>query len=471
MNLLIKKFFGFSIGPVVGAFISFITVPLTTYFVLPEEYGKASMFTVIQSLIVTILYLGVDQAYTRAYHETKNKKNLLLHSMLAPMILSLVIFLLVCLNLDNVSIFLFGSADYHLATFLFGITIVLLVFERFIMLSIRMQEKALEYSLVSVILKLSVLIFTFLFVFFIRRDFLAVVYSTALGQILVDSYLIIRYRKYINFIDFSFDKVLFKKLLIFGLPLILSASLNNLLHSIDRIALRAWSNFHEIGIFTTALKISSALTILQTSFTSFWTPTAYRWYSQKKEVKYFELISKVVLLVMSTIFCLILLFKEIVVFLLGAEYADSKYIIGLLCLYPIMYTLSETTSLGIAFSKKSYLNIWVSLISIIPNILLNFVLIPELGAVGAAIATGVSYIVFFLARSYFSMKNWVGFPLGKEVIVSFILLFAAIVNTQNLNYITLINCGFLILLIIIQIPTISKIFSIYRKKEKDWDFS
>lgn len=470
MNPLIKKFFGFSIGPVIGAFISFITVPITTYFVLPQEYGKASMFTVIQGLIVTILYLGIDQAYTREYHESKDKKHLLLNSMLVPILLSLLIFIIISLNLEKFSSLLFGSSEYLLATFLFGVTIIFLVFERFIMLSIRMEEKAIEYSIVSIILRLNVLIFTLLFVFFIRRDFLAVVYSTAFGQIIVDFYLIIRYRKSLNLKGFSFDNLLFKKSLKFGMPLILSAALNNLLHSIDRISLRAWSNFYEIGIFTAALKITAPLTIIQTSFTSFWTPTAYRWNSQKKEAKYYDLVSKVVLLVLSIIFCMILIFKDLAVLLLGKEYADARYLIGLLCLYPIMYTLSETTSLGIAFSRKSYLNMWVSLISIVPNIILNYLLIPEFGAVGAAIATGVSFVVFFLGRSYFSMRNWRGFPLKQEITVSFILLFAALINTFDCSYITVINIIFLLLILLLQVPTIKKLITV-RKKDKEWDFS
>ncbi|OCA84627.1 lipopolysaccharide biosynthesis protein [Bacillus sp. FJAT-27986] len=469
MKKFINSFLLFSMGPVIGAIISIVTIPLTTYFISPEEFGKSSMFTLFLGLIVTVLYLGIDQAYTREFHESNNRINLLKNAMLLPLLISVFLFIIIIFNLNFVSNVLFGSPEYKFAALLFGVTIIFMVLERFIMLSIRMEEKALEYSILNIILKLNILILTLFFVFFIRRDFLTVVYSTVFGQILADMYLIIRYRVYLDFRKFKFDKSLVIKLVKFGAPLIIAASFTRLLNSMDRIALRTWSDFYEIGIFTAALKVSATLTIIQTSFTAFWTPIALRWHKEKKNPKNFELVSNSILLLLSFLFCLILIFKDyIVLILLGSKYMDATTIIGLLCLYPIMYTLSETTTLGIIFSRKTHYNIWVSILSIIPNILLNIVLVPYFGAVGAAIATGFSYIVFFVCRSYFSSKNWVGFSVKPHIIITAILFMAAIINAQNYNYSTYINLAFLVLIIIIQIPTIKKLISF--KKDNDYDF-
>jgi O-antigen/teichoic acid export membrane protein len=472
MGIFIKKLMGFSLGPVLGALISFITIPLTTHFVTPSEFGQASMFSLFQILIVAFLYLGFDQAYTREYHESNNKNNLMKNALLVPLFLSIIIFIFISINLDMVSKMLFESTKYKIAAFLFGLTIIFMTVERFILLSIRMEEKALEYSIFNVVIKLIILVITIFYVTFIGKDFLAVVYSNALGQLICDLLLFIRYKDNLIFWDFKFDKELVLKLIKFGIPLVIASSLSNLLNSLDRIFLRNWSNFTEIGIFTAALKISATLSIIQASFTSFWVPTAYRWYNQNKHIKHFEIVSNVLLLLMSFLLCLILLFKNFIVVLLSNGYEDSKYIIGLLCLQPIMYTVSETTTLGIVFSKKSYLNITISILAILPNILLNITLVPKYGAVGASIATGLSYIVFFIGRSYFSNKNWVGFSFKNHIIISFILFIATLFNTQTFKYLSIINLGFLILIIIIQFPTIKSFISIYRSKNnKDWDFS
>lgn len=463
----LRKLVGFSFGPIVGAIISFITVPITTFFVSPEIYGKASMFTLFQVMIVTFLYLGFDQAYTREYHESTKKENLLKNSMVIPLFLSFIIFILVCLNTDFFSSILFGSDHYTLTTIFFGFSFIALTIERFVLLSIRMEEKALEYSLVNIIIKFNILLLTVILLVFVTKEFLSIVYANAIGQILGDLYLIIRYNKYLNYKNFELDKKLIIKLFRFGFPLILAASIVTLLNTLDRISLRIWSNFNEIGIFTTALKISSVFTIIQAAFTSFWVPTAYRWFTEKKEIRYFQIVSDVLLLTFSILFIGILILKDYIVLLLSSDYSSTSFILGLLCLQPIMYTLSETTTLGIVFSKKSYLNIYVSILSIIPNILLNFLLVPNYGAVGAAAATGFSYICFFFLRSYYSYKYWKGFALKKHVIISLLMFTAAILNAFNFKNIILINLGILVIILIIQLSTFKLLQNTYRNSRSN----
>ena len=84
---LIKKLGAFSIGPIVSAFIGFITVPLVTNFISPEEYGKASMFSLVQGILSMIIYLGMDQAFVREFFVfPKNKKNhLMANAMILPL--------------------------------------------------------------------------------------------------------------------------------------------------------------------------------------------------------------------------------------------------------------------------------------------------------------------------------------------------------------------------------------------------
>lgn len=463
MKRFIQKLIGFSVGPFVGAMLSLITIPVTTYFVAPSEYGKASMFITFQMLVGTFLFLGMDQAYTRAYHEEKNKLNLFQNALCVPMLFAFLIIVLTTIFPHTVSTMLFDSPDEVIAALLFGVMIVFMVIERFILLSIRMEEKALEYSLLNIFVKFSILVLTVVYVLFIRRDFLAVVYSTVFGQILGDVYLLVRYRKLLNLRHFSIDRRLVRGLLAFGLPVAVAASLSSLLNYLDRIFLRVWSNYYQIGIFFAAFKVASALSIVQTSFTSFWVPTAYRWYAEKKEIGYFKMVSDAVLLGMSTLAMGILIFKNLITTILSSGYMDARFIIGLLCLHPIMYTISSTTTMGIDFSKKSYLNIWVSLSALIPNVVINVLFIPLFGAVGAAAASAVAYFFFFAARTFFSRRNGLRFPVGKHYTVLTLVMAAAFLNAFPVTGITWINCLLLLIVVALQWPTIRQMLKIYRR--------
>ncbi|MCO7127548.1 lipopolysaccharide biosynthesis protein [Sporolactobacillus shoreicorticis] len=463
MNKLIKKLIGFSMGPVIGALISFMTIPLTTYYINPAEYGKASMFLLFQTIVGTFLFLGVDQAYTREYHGASDKTKLLQHALLLPLGLALLVLFAALLHPRPLSQLLFGRPDEALPTILFGVMTLFMVLERFLMLSVRMREKAFEYSLLAIMAKSAVFLLTLFFIFFIRRDFLTVVYATVFGQITGDAWLFWRYRRMLNPKGFSMDRVLLKTLVTFGLPIVIATSLSSLLGGLDRLALRLWSTFNQIGIFSATLKVAAVLSVFQSGFTSFWVPTAYRWYSENRPVTYFKIVSDTVLLAMSLLAAGIFLFKGIIVFLLSAHYSSAQYLVCFLCMQPLIYTVSETTCLGIVFSKKSYLNIWVGLCALIPAVILDILLVPPFGAKGAAIATAVAFLFFFAARTFFSGKHWVCLPVTKHYIVFLILFAAAFINLMDVPWLTIANIFSLLLILIVQRSTIRVLWVFWKK--------
>ena len=470
MNKFIRRFIGFSLGPVIGAIISFFTVPLITAFVSPAEYGKASMFSLFQAIVMTFIYLGIDQAYTREYYAEDDKKSIFQNAVLMPFILSVVLLAIIGVRPQLLSNVLFESPDYTRTAVFFGIAIVFSVVERFILLSIRMQEKAIEFSFFSIVMKVTVFIVAAVMIYFGKRDFLTVVFSTLIGQLLGDALLFVRYRHLLNIKGFKMNKPLVGKMAKFGLPLVFAASLATLMNSSDRLFLRTFSTFTEIGIYTATLKVSQVLGIVQTSFTSFWVPTAYRWHSEDKEIRYYKVISEIILLVMTVVFFALIFSKEIIVKILSPEYIESKYVLALLCLQPILYTLSETTTLGIVFSRKSYLNIWVSVVSILPNIIINLLLTPILGTIGAGIASGISYVFFFSARTYFSSKNGFSFPFKKHFLSIALFLICALINTQDFQMLGIVNLILFALTMVVQFSTLLQIKEIY-KQPKNWDFS
>lgn len=469
MKKFISKLIGFSLGPIVGAIISFLTVPITTYFIEPSEFGKASMFSVIQLFLLSIIFLGMDQAYTREYHNEKNKKKIFQNAMFIPLGISIILMSIIFIFRDSFSNLLFSTPYYPNISLLFGLMIIFSVIERFVLLSIRMAEKAVEYSIFTIILKLLIFFCTLFLIILGNRSFLTVIYATLFGQFVGDFLLIIRYRRLLSVNKRLFDWNLMKKMLFFGLPIVVAASLSTLLNASGRFFLRGYSTFYELGIYAAALKISNVLQIIQVAFTSFWVPTAYRWEKEKKDIKHFSFISDVLLLVLTIGFFFILFFKKYIVIILSSDYKDAQFIAGLLALTPILYTISETSTLGIVFSGKSYYNLFVSILSIIPNLILNYLLVPKYGTIGAAIATAFAYLVFCVSRTYFSRKCNFKINFRKQIIAIFLFFIAACLNTRNASYTTPITVALFIITVGIQFSTFTQIKEV-KNYPNDWNF-
>ncbi|GGI66326.1 lipopolysaccharide biosynthesis protein [Enterococcus alcedinis] len=470
MEKLLKKFVGFSVGPMIAAVISFITVPIITYFVSPEEFGKASMFTVVQTLVASFIFLGMDQSYTREYHYVENKIKLFQNAVMIPLMVSSIFIFIGVIFRSQISFFLFENSEYHFISILFGFMLVFMILERFILLSIRMEERALEYSFYSVVVKVVVFIVTLLMLYYGERNFLTIVYSTIFGQIVGDILLIIVFRKLFKFNFSYFDRTLMHKMFVFGIPIIIAASLYSFLNAIGRFFLRGNSTFTEIGIYTAALKVAGILTLVQTMFTSFWVPLAYRWHKEEKGIKYYSYMSNLILFIMTLVFFFVVFFKKYIILILAPEYRQAAFATALLSLAPILYTVSETTTLGIVFSGKSQYNALTSFISIFPAIFLNYLLVPNYGTVGASIATAVSYVFFYFFRTYFSKKCGFNINTTMQNPVILLLLTTSIINAFDVPGILYYNILLFIVSILLQYGVINSTMDIV-KNSREWDFS
>lgn len=112
---------------------------------------------------------------------------------------------------------------------------------------------------------------------------------------------------------------------------------------------------------------------------------------------------------------------------------------------PVFHTVSETTTLGIVFSKRTIFNLYVSIICVVTNVMGNYLLIPSLGTKGAAISTAISYLLFFLARTLFSRKLWYKFKLNKYLInISMLCVLTMLIELKMPRYTEIIAMGLII---------------------------
>lgn len=430
MGKLIKKFGTFSMGPIIGALLAFLTVPVITYFISPEEYGRSSMFTLAQSTISMVVYLGMDQAFVREFHEAKGQTaRLLANALLVPIAIVVVLDAVILCNVSGISILLFDTPQEHLAVYALALMLPFMILENFGLLRLRMEEKGLKYSVFYILLKFMTLLFTVLLFILWEKSFQSVVYAIALAEIVNGTLLAGFALRDVRLFGMRPDKELILRMLKFGLPLLPASIIFWALTSMDKVMLRTMCDYTELGLYSAAFKIAQILSLFQSCFTVFWTPVSYRWYESGVEKKYFENVIKLVSFGMTGVCLGVLLCKELLILLLGAEFGQAIHIFPFIMLYPIMYTMSETTAMGIGFTRKTGYNIFISGLAGCVNIGLNYWLIPIWGGVGAAVATGISYMVFFWARTLIARRLWWSFSVRKHVLYSLLITVNCTVHT------------------------------------------
>ncbi|RGM99154.1 polysaccharide biosynthesis protein [Fusobacterium mortiferum] len=449
-NNLIKKFLSFSIGGYINIFIGLLTVPITTRLLSPEQYGISSLITSVTSFMFVICCLGTEQGFVRFFYDEKEERRgkLLYNCLYYPFHISILVFFLIYIFREKISIFFLGyNEKYFWLIFIFSILFRSL--NNYSFLVIRMQQKGKIYSVCNVLLKILEFIFILLLYKKYGDNYKTLVMAILLSLCIVTLFSIAIERKFWLFRGDS--KISKKEILEFSIPLTLTMALNWVFASSDKIVIKSLSNITELGLYSGAFKIISLLSVLQTGFTTFWTPVVYEHYSKNPEdTEFYKKANDYLSLVFFLIGIGLLMFRNIIILLLGDKYRDAVYIMPMLIFIPVMYLLSETTHMGIGFKKKTKYYLYISIIVSITNLIGNIILVPYLGAKGAAISTGLSYIIFFGCRTYFSTKliNF-NFNLRREyIIILGILFYSLYISFMEKVVIELIIIGMNLLLIL-----------------------
>lgn len=461
---VMKSALALGTGTALNIIISLITTPIITRIVTPDAYGEWSIFTMYTNIALMILVLGLDQALIRFFYDNENivyRRNLLktcftvsmLFTLLAEMILCIVVFA----GRDS-----FGDLKKIILFLCFNIAIN--VINRFSMITLRVTGKNVIYSICTVLTKAT---FTVVALFMVLSTEVTHVEGLCIGTIcsfLVSTIIAIGFNRSIWKLG-PFEKVdNFKYILKYSMPFIISMGVTTLFQSIDKISLNYYCTYTEVGIYASAMTIVNIFAIVQSVFNTMWAPIQVEHFIKKPDDKeFYSKINSFMTIIMFILGGTIIFSKEVIVFLLGNEYRQAAFILPFLIFNPIMYTLSETTNTGIEISKKSYYYIFIGGVSCITNFIGNMLLVPSLKCQGAAISTGISYIVFFGLRTCISLKYFkVNYNLDKIVkITIFLLIFALYSTFKPFDMIYVIMYVLLLLMILFNYK--SSICELYKK--------
>ena len=203
--------------------------------------------------------------------------------------------------------------------------------------------------------------------------------------------------------DYNFSKKLLKKSSIFCLSLVFSS----LYMYIDVIMLSKMRSTAEVGIYSVATNIIIALIFIPLMYGNAIYPVLSRFYisSKKSLVLAYEKSFKYMFIIGLPIATGIYIFSDKIILLLyGKVYIESAIVLSILSGYLFLKFLNPVTGFTLMAINKQKSRLFSQGLSALLNIILNFILIPLYGFIGAAIATLITEIIFFITYTLFIYK-------------------------------------------------------------------
>ena len=458
----VKQIFQLGIGAFINLIIGVLTTPVITRLVDPTEYGQLNLFNTYSSIVLMFFTMGLDQTLVRYYdvEQQKNYQKKLLDFCFGFPVLFAVVGSSVILLLYHITPRLFGFD--HVVIWCFIINIFILILNRYGMLVLRMQYKTMMYSVMNILHKALYVAMVIPFAIWLKRQYLYILVIATLLSVLVSAGICVLSEK-----RFWFERITNyrlpvskKELLRFGFPLMISSGVFILFQATDRLCLKHFGTYYDVGVYSSAQSLMAVFSIIQSTFNTLWAPKAIEHYESNPDDKQFYVrMNQIITVLMFAFGASVLVCKDIFVLMLGEKYRAASAIIPFLMFNPVMYTVSETTVTGLSIAKKTSSQVIITGVSATVNFVGNMLLIPLIGFKGAAVSTGISYIVFFTMRTLFANHYFpVNFKLRRFYLLT---AFFALGSWYHMYH------SFDAMIIGIYLATMALIFFLYRNTMKD----
>lgn len=395
----------YTIVAILSAAISFVTMIVLTRTTSEVFFGQINKFLTASTLSMSLICLGLDSAYIRFYYEppeNANSKQLAWKCVRPALIVFLLISFVILLFRNKALLIPLLGGGGSLFTIAFIFTVFSQFLNRFLTIYFRMSSKVLLFSIVSI--AFAVLTKTiFIPIYCISQKFEDnVIIAAFFLTIFMSIFFLFNVNNIIErpcHSNANYTPVY--RFALLSSPVFVITYLNNYL---PQVIISKHLGDNILGIYSAAILFGSAILVLCTGFSTFWSPYMYKNY--KTEQNTIKKVHDIVLFTSVLVMSLILIFNDFIYLFIGEAFRKKQNILGMLLIYPIVIIIVDTVAYGISIEKKNEISLIIYLISTMTNIALCFILIQKYGLDGVAFASMISAIVQLIPMTYFGQKYY-----------------------------------------------------------------
>lgn len=430
MNLL-KKLAGqtaiYGLSSIVGRLLNYLLVPLYTRYFSTAEYGEVTTLYAYVAFLVVILTYGMETAFFRFSQNEQDKKSVYSTTLISLLISSAIFIILMFMNADSIANALnFDGHPEYIQWF--ALIVGLDAVSSISFAKLREQNKAARFALIRL---LNIFINIGLNLFFIiycpyaiknnlpSADFVQSIYSQSIGigyifiaNLVASIVTIVLLFPEMIAARWRFQLQLWKKMMLFALPLMIAGLAGITNETIDRILLAHLLPEEiaasEVGIYGAYYKLSIIMTLFIQTFRFAAEPFFFAQEKEQNAKNVYADVMKYFTIITATIFLLVMIYFDLVQQFIGASFHDPRgqIIVPVLLFANLFLGIYYNLAIWFKLTGKTRYGAYLSLFGAIVTLGVNFALIPVLGFEGSAWATLLCYFLMTLLSYYLGRKHY-----------------------------------------------------------------
>jgi O-antigen/teichoic acid export membrane protein len=411
----------YGISTIVGRFLNFLLVPFYTHFISTAAMGVyTNIYAYIAFLNIVYVY-GMDAAFMKysSLAEPGDKKRTFSSAFLAVSVTTLSLSgLLFLLRSPFNSLMEVPAAYSHLVVYVVFIvlcdTLALIPFA-----NLRLERKAKKFAVIklgNILLNLSLNLLFFLRLHMgIESIFIANLIASAATLLALLPEILPR-------LGGGIRGDLLRRMLRFGLPYLPASLASIMVQVIDRPIVLHLTDLDTLGLYQTGHKLGIFMMLVVSMFQYAWQPFFLNNAREKNAREMFARVMTLFVLAAALLWAALSLFIDLAAAfefaagrsLIAAPFLPGLAIVPVILLAYLFNGIYVNLWAGIYIEEKTKYFPLVTGAGALVNIAANFLLIPRLGIMGAALAVLASYAVMALLLHHYARKFYpIPYEYGK----------------------------------------------------------
>ena len=423
----------YGISTIIGRFLGFLLVPFYTNVFTTQEFGVYTyIYTILAFLNIAYVY-GMDSAFMKysSVSEKEEKRKAFSTPFNFLLITSLSISMLLFIFRNQAGAFTNLPSEYlHLTIYV----ILILLLDSIAIVpfaNLRLEKKAKKFAVIriaNIIINLTLnIVLILVYKLGVEAIFISNLIASAFSLIVLLPEIV---KNYLAVIDHE----LLKRMLKFALPYLPGSLAAMMVQMIDVPIMRELTNDSTVGIYRANYKLGIFMMLFVSMFQFAWQPFFLENAKEKNAKEIFAKVFTLFLFAGGMIWLMLTLFIDNIAqiefggrTLIGKEFLDGLMIVPLVLLGYLFYGLYINFTAGIYIEEKTKYFPIVTGTGAAVNILVNLLLIPVYGIMGAALATFLSYFIMAIGLYFVSQKFYpIKYEFRKVIVILLDIFFITI---------------------------------------------
>lgn len=391
----------FSVSNFVSKILVFLLVPLYTGVLTTREYGIADIMQVTLLLLVPALTINIGEAALRFGIDEPASRGSILKTGLSLVYRADAVTVGLC-----IIAFAFADREIKWYILLFAILFAANSLYEFLILFFQGCEAVYIVVAGSITSTVVMIVSNIIFLLVIRIGLNGYIFSQIAAFFAAALVMLIMGRRAGLVSPAAEDGQLRQRMLAYSTPMIAYSTGSWINNAADRYIVLAICGAAVNGVYGVAYKIPAILMVFQRIFAQAWQMSATKSYRDENSAAFFTQMYRTYncFMVIGCAF-LILFVDPIATFLFRKDFYEARIYVPPLLISVIFGALTGFLgSICLAHEDSKSMGLATS-VGAVANVALNFAMIPRFGAMGAAVATAVSYALMWALAYRFVRRH------------------------------------------------------------------